>query len=572
MSTPLGDVYRLHYADRPIIGPADPFLPTGWEPWLRTLFPRSVVHGFADRHVTYWEWLWEMEPDSSPDPFIGIWPRGGAKTTSAELGVAALGLRGKRKYVLYVRDTQDRADDSVGNIATLLESAPVTRYYPQHAEKLIGKHGNSRGWRRNRLRTAGGLTVDAIGLDTAARGAKLEDQRPDLIVFDDLDGKLDSPATTAKKIATLTTSLLPAGATNVAVLGIQNLIIPDGIFTRMADGRADYLARRIVSGPFPAVRGLVTEFREDLEAGTRRAVIIAGEATWDGQNITICQKNIDDWGLSAFLKEAQHEVTGRAEGVALAYDERLHPEGHAVEMTDDEVRALVRLGKVFGGIDFGAWRFAFTLWAVDQHNVPYRIAEAFSQRENLAKRATDIHDLCLSLGIKKLTIWGDAANPQDIMEMNAAWAKMGSGIRVAAVASENKIRATSVERLNRLLVAHAIRFRTLGGRWQLGWNAGSAGIEVDGSRLEWEMQHWAYPIPKEGIAQAQDPDDNTADGADMIASMRYAIMSWWKAPSLPAALVDPMDPKVMEAQGNPTLGTLRKLMRRDDLRQRLTRL
>jgi hypothetical protein len=37
--------------------------------------------------------------------------------------------------------------------------------------------------------------------------------------------------------------------------------------------------------------------------------------------------------------------------------------------------------------------------------------------------------------------------------------------------------------------------------------------------------HWGYPVPKEGEAQEQDPDDNTADGADLIAADRYAIMS-----------------------------------------------
>jgi hypothetical protein len=50
--------------------------------------------------------------------------------------------------------------------------------------------------------------------------------------------------------------------------------------------------------------------------------------------------------------------------------------------------------------------------------------------------------------------------------------------------------------------------------------------------------------------------------------MRYAIMSWWKAPNLPQALVDPHDPRIMAEQGNPTLGQLRKLQKRKDLLKR----
>lgn len=539
--------------------------PTDWEPWLRALFPRSFAT-FAPRHAAFWEWVWAIGPDSSPDPEIAVWPRGGGKTSSAETATASLGLRGNRKYALYVRDTQDRADDSVANIAALLELDTVARYYPEHAQRLVGKFGASKGWRRNRLRTAGGFTVDAIGLDTAARGVKIEDQRPDLIVFDDLDGKLDSPATTAKKIATLTTSLLPAGATTVAILGIQNLIIPDGIFTRMVDGRADYLTRRHVSGPHPAVYDLETRQEVDPDSGIRRDVIVHGVASWDGQDLEVCQKNIDEWGLSAFLKEAQHDVMGKREGVALQFDD-----SHRIAMTHEEVLRVVRLGKVFAGIDFGAWRFAFTLWAVDEFGIPHRIDEWFSQRQNLTERAGAIHHLCASYGIKRLTIWGDAANPTDIMELNSAWSRSGSGLRVAAVEMENKIRVTSVERLNRLLATHTIRFRRLDAsqhRWMLGMNAGSAGVEMLGSRLEWEMQHWSYPIPQEGKAQSQDPDDHTADGADMIAATRYPIMSWWKAPNLPKALVDPHDPQVMQEMGNPTLGTVRKLMRQADLTRR----
>ena len=61
--------------------------PSDWRGWLTKLFPAHVARGFAKHHEEYWNWLWAIEPDSDPRPFVGIWPRGGGKSTGAELGV-----------------------------------------------------------------------------------------------------------------------------------------------------------------------------------------------------------------------------------------------------------------------------------------------------------------------------------------------------------------------------------------------------------------------------------------------------------------------------------------------------
>ena len=219
------------------------------------------------------------------------------------MACAALGARGTRRYALYVCGTQDRADDHVGNIAGLLESDTLARHYPALASRRVGKYGSSRGWRRNRVRTAAGFTVDAIGLDTAARGIKLEDNRPDLIILDDLDDALDGPAITRKKINALTRTILPAIADEGAVLAIQNLVHPDSIFAQMSDGRADFLIHREVSGPIPAVTDLLTTPR----AGGGFD-IVGGTANWEGQSLDSCQRMVDEFGLTAFLIECQHDV------------------------------------------------------------------------------------------------------------------------------------------------------------------------------------------------------------------------------------------------------------------------
>ncbi len=282
----------------------------GWQAYYETCFPDHVGAGFAPHHEALHDWFYALQPGAAPDPypsaFILILARGGGKSTSLELATTLVGAMGSRQYVLYVRETQGAADKSVLNIAALLESPEFARHYPRMASRKVGRHGNSRGWRRNRLWTDSGFVVDAVGLDTASRGLKVEAKRPDLVIFDDIDGKHDTPRTTAKKEATITDSIIPAGAEGAAYVGVQNLIIPDGVFSRLADGRAEYLADRRVSGPHPAIRGLITERR--LQEGRVRTVITGGTPTWVGQSVEDCQRRIDNSGFNSFDRECQHNV------------------------------------------------------------------------------------------------------------------------------------------------------------------------------------------------------------------------------------------------------------------------
>jgi hypothetical protein len=321
--------------------PARPILDeleADWGLWLVALFrgyftDRLGVHllPFGAHHAAFWEWVWSMRRGQRPPPFIGIWPRGGGKSTNAEMACVALGARGVRRYGLYVSETQDQADDHISNVAALLESQAVEAFYPDLATRLVGKYGSSKGWRRNRLRTQAWFTVDAIGLDTAARGIKLESDRPDFLVFDDLDSELDTERATARKIKILTKRLLPAGASDLAVLGMQNLVQPDGIFAQLVDGRADFLAERQVSGPHPAIAGLTYETRGD------KLVLTGGEPLWAGQSLEHCQELVDDIGLAAFLTECQHAVDAPAG--ALWQRDELHT--HRVTGHPDLARVVV---------------------------------------------------------------------------------------------------------------------------------------------------------------------------------------------------------------------------------------
>lgn len=281
-------------------------IPDDWQPWLATMFPDYIRPPFAEYHAEFWEWAWSIQAGKPKKPFVAIWPRGFAKSTSAEVACAVIAARSSRSYALYVCSSQDQADSHVQNIAELLESTAFATTYTAAGRRAIGKYG-PKAWNRKRLRTDSGLTIDALGFDTAARGLKIGKHRPDLLIFDDIDDLLDSPAAVAKKVQTLTKTLLPTRAPHAAVLVAQNLIHENGIVAQLADGRAKFLADRHVSGPHPAVAGLVTE----EHAG--RSVIVAGESTWPAISLEALQLEIDEIGITAFLTEKQHEV-GDLEG------------------------------------------------------------------------------------------------------------------------------------------------------------------------------------------------------------------------------------------------------------------
>ncbi|MEO6566218.1 MAG: hypothetical protein ABIO63_09300 [Casimicrobiaceae bacterium] len=278
--------------------------PTGWREWTTTLFPRFFRYDFAQHHIDLWEWVENIQKGVKPKVFIGIWDRGGAKSTSAETAVVRIGSKGVRRYGLYVSSTQVKADGHVMTIGAMLESKPYANYYSKMSSRAVNQYGSSKGWKHNRLITKSGFALDAFGLDSGLRGAKIEDARPDFIIIDDVDEQFDSVSTTLKKIGVITNSILPAGSDDCAILFIQNLIAPDSIASRLVDGRADFMRNRILSGPHPAVKNLEYEWDSLQE----RFIVTGGEPTWSARSLDDVQSKIDDWGLSSYLREAQHEV------------------------------------------------------------------------------------------------------------------------------------------------------------------------------------------------------------------------------------------------------------------------
>lgn len=285
-------------------------LPSDWRERVPALFAAYFWYPFSEPHEVLWEWENAIQRDSSPRSFVAIWPRGRGKSTTTEAVVADLAIRDARTYCLYVCGTQDQADKHVQTVARMLESNAVAQYAPDIGKPKVSSNGN-KTWNRKMVTTATGFTVEAIGLDKAVRGQKIDWARPDCIVFDDIDEVHDSELTTTKKEEIVTSSIIPAGSVNCALLFVQNLIHGNSIASRLAkqpneQGAAHYMMTRIISGPFAAVDGLRYEQRQTGDVW--QWVITEGTSIWNGYDLSICQDEINRVGPSAYIRESQNDV------------------------------------------------------------------------------------------------------------------------------------------------------------------------------------------------------------------------------------------------------------------------
>jgi hypothetical protein len=271
-----------------------------WREWIDAKFSAYTTAPMAPRHERVWEWAASLQPGVRTRPVVECWPRGSAKSTTAELVCTYLAdsPSPRRRFALYVSNTQEQANSHVASISAMLEHAGIGR--------MENRYGKSRGWTRTLLRTNTGFSIMAFGLDTGMRGIKLDRYRPDLIIFDDIDDRHDTEHTVNKKIETITTSILPAESADAAVIVIQNKIHANSIMARLCDGTADFLLDRLPANVEVAVEDFA--YTQEIVDGEPVYTITNGTATWDGQSIATCQQQMQRWGLGAFEREALHEV------------------------------------------------------------------------------------------------------------------------------------------------------------------------------------------------------------------------------------------------------------------------
>ncbi len=358
-----------------------------YDQWLRTYAPHAASSPLGEHHIRAWEWAETINLGETPPALIECWFRGGGKSTTMELISSRVAVKGSRRFLLYVCATQDMADRHVQDIATTMERCGI--------ERAVNRYGFSKGWNASKLRTANGFNVLAFGLDTGARGVKLDHLRPDFIILDDIDELDDSVSRVDKKVATITQTILPAKSTDCAIVFVQNRIHANSVMSKVLSGEVDMLQNRLQSPIVPAVKNLVyvTEEKEDGRMGYK---ITGGEPTWSHKDLSICQREIDDYGLISFLRECQHEVG--VGGLFFPDFKEYSPSGEPWHVVDSI--SVQPWWRVWASHDFGTGApCSFLLYASDDRENVYVIGEWYEKGHVSSAQAQKVLELLESRGM-----------------------------------------------------------------------------------------------------------------------------------------------------------------------------
>jgi phage terminase large subunit-like protein len=219
----------------------------------------------------------------------------------------------------------------------------------------------------------------------------------------------------------------------------------------------------------------------------------------------------------------------RPMGAVLPWD----PEKHqtAEQPTEQWLERMRARGAWAAALDLGKWRFAMPFGVADEHGTFTLLDEYFSQNEDADTRAKGIDAMLKRWRVPSgMVIPADCADPEGINELNDALERVGSKHSVYAIPGELKKRAAGISRLESMMNRGAFKVRRgLGSDrvWRLGMSSNKPGKPVMGSRWMWEASHWQYPEMPDGKIQKDDPDDASADGADMMDGTRYLAMTYF---------------------------------------------
>ena len=308
----------------------------GWRAFYSEIFGAEWVNALAPHHCEAIEWHWDSRgaflTGQRPEYFayFPIWPRGHQKTTIAERVAVVDGMLslafGQPGFCLFIGREKHKVKENISNIEALLSSPKVKEYAPELSQIARNDETNTqRQWTATFLHTNARYVYKGGSIESAQAGSRIEQTRPTLQVFDDIDGREDSVAITEMRFNRLTGEIIPMRQANTLAFFAQNLISRFSVMYRIQSQQVQVLVNRKPTEPIPAVIDLETEQRTDPKTGLIRDYFVSGTSTWDAWDEQRIQDEIDSEGLPAFLREAQHEVQNIAEGLVLhAFSDDIH--------------------------------------------------------------------------------------------------------------------------------------------------------------------------------------------------------------------------------------------------------
>ncbi|MBA3830151.1 MAG: hypothetical protein H0X33_14525 [Taibaiella sp.] len=152
------------------------YLEADFEEWVRYYFPKYAYAAPADFHTES-----SKRVLNNPEWVeVRIWSRELAKSVRTMMEVLYLILTKKKKFVLLV-------SNSLGNAVRLLMPYRANLQGNQRIINDYGLQQKEGSWSDEEFITQGGVAFRALGAGQSPRGARNEEVRPDVLLFDDMD-------------------------------------------------------------------------------------------------------------------------------------------------------------------------------------------------------------------------------------------------------------------------------------------------------------------------------------------------------------------------------------------------
>ncbi len=192
-------------------------------------------------------------------------PRGHAKSTICTVAIPVWATcYKKREYILFISANEDTSSNFLGKNREALESPAIIEDFGPQKGKV---------WNNYELETTTGVTIECAGWTAGIRG-KNKKQRPNLIIFDDLEDKkvMESPSLRAKLERAFTDEMLKLGDYDTIYICVGTLLAIDSLLAKIIEKPTwKYkLYKKVIS--FPENEELWEQWRKifrDLSNGSR---------------------------------------------------------------------------------------------------------------------------------------------------------------------------------------------------------------------------------------------------------------------------------------------------------------
>lgn len=182
--------------------------------------PEHFKYFFPPIFVTVWMWLldWISKPRTFPKLALGL-PRGFGKTTVIKLFVLYCILFTRKKFILVISANADLAENILADVMDMLDNDNIKKVF---GDWRLGVEKDTQALKKFGFRGRN-IILRAAGAGTSIRGIVLKNERPDVMIFEDIqtreqaDSQLESDKLEKWMIGTAMKTKSPFGCLYIFV-------------------------------------------------------------------------------------------------------------------------------------------------------------------------------------------------------------------------------------------------------------------------------------------------------------------------------------------------------------------